>query len=150
MSDIIPIQAKVVSVESDSVSADPMQALVVAQTNALRHLADTKADKREVVRLEAQVADLESQLHFVHHNREYLTVVALEGHTKASFSTAERKKAGNELTALSVEMQIPKQMRKDDRFPKGVGSYHPFVCRQWCENRGWPLPPILKFAEDPR
>ena len=119
-------------------------ALVVAQTNALRHLADTKADKREV-----SLADLEP-LHFVHHNREYLTVVALEGHTKASFSTAERKKAGNELTALSVEMQIPKQMRKDDRFPKGVGSYHPFVCRQWCENRGWPLPPILKFAEDPR
>ena len=132
-------------------SADPVfQALFVAQNNALAKLAESKADKREVVRLEAQVADLESQLHFVQHNREYLTVVAFEGHTKASFSSDDRQRVGQQLSALSREMQIPKQMRKDDRFPRGVGSYHPYVCRQWCVERGWPLPPILKFAEDPR
>ena len=135
---------------SDLVPADPMEALTVAHTHALRYLAETKADKREVARLEAQVADLESQLHFVQHNREYLTVVALEGHTKASFSSDDRQRVGQQLSALSREMQIPKQMRKDDRFPRGVGSYHPYVCRQWCVERGWPLPPILKFAEDPR
>ena len=76
--------------------------------------------------------------------------MALEGHTKASFSSDDRQRVGQQLSALSREMQIPKQMRKDDRFPRGVGSYHPYVCRQWCVERGWPLPPILKFAEDPR
>ena len=70
---------------SDIVPTDPMQALVVAQNNALEHLARTKADKREVVRLEAQVADLESQLHFVQHNRDYLTVVAFEGPHQSLF-----------------------------------------------------------------
>jgi hypothetical protein len=147
MSQLVPVT---VFAHGDDDSEDPMQALAVAQTKALQHLADTKADKREVVRLEAQVADLENQLHFVHHNREYLTVVALQGQTNATFSSEERKKVGLALTALSQEMKIPKQMRKDDRFPKGVGTYHPYVCRQWCVERGWPLPPILKFAKDPR
>ena len=93
--------------------------LLVAQTNALQHLAQTKADKREVVRLEAR-ADLESHASF---RSKQSSVVAFEGHTKASFSSDDRQKVGQQLSALSREMQIPKQMRKDDRFPRGVGSY---------------------------
>lgn len=147
MSQLVPVS--VVS-HNDDYAEDPMQALAVAQTKALQHLADTKADKREVRRLEAQVAELTGELHFMHYHRDYLTVVALEGYTNASFDEKERNLVGRQLTKLSEDMFIPKQMRKDDRWRKGVGSYHPYVCRQWCVERGWPLPLILEFVKDPR
>jgi hypothetical protein len=113
----------------------------------LDELALAKADRREMRALEAEVADLQAELQRVSHSRDHLTVVALESLLKIRFD--RRDKVGAELTALSRELCIAKLDRPDDRFG-AVGAYHPYVCREYCERNQYPLPPLLKYAADPR
>ncbi|NDC12408.1 MAG: hypothetical protein EBZ88_08180, partial [Actinobacteria bacterium] len=61
----------------------------------------------------------------------------------------DRGKIGQALSALSRELGIDKRLRPDDRFGS-IGTYHPFVCRVFCERHGYPLHPVLKQALDPR
>lgn len=136
--------------------ADPMQALALAQSNALQFLSETKADKKEVAelrvanrQLEEQCAHLQAQMHQVNHSRDYWTVQALLSAVGERANSVEKQKIGNRLTALSNEMGIPKQPRPDDRFGS-IGAYHPFVCKEFCERTSTPPPPAIKFAKDPR
>lgn len=137
--------------------SDPMQALALAQTNALQHLSETKADKAEVAelrtanrQLEEHCAYLQAEMHYLHHQRDYWSVQALLDAVGETASSQEKKKLGNILTDLSKEMGIPKDWRKDDRFKKGLGVYHPFVCKEFCRRMSVPAPPAIKIAKDPR
>lgn len=113
----------------------------------IKELDAVKADRRDVRALEAEVADLQAELQRVNHSRDYLTVVALESLVKIKFE--DRSKTGAELSQLCKRLSIDKVPRPDDRFGS-VGTYHPYVCRVYCELRGYPLPPLLKYATDPR
>ena len=136
--------------------ADPMQALALAQSNALQFLSETKADKKEVAelrvanrQLKEQVAHQQAQIHQLHHNRDYYTVQALLSAVGEEASTTEKQAIGVELTRLSKELGIDKGTRPDDRFGS-IGTYHPFVCKVYCERTSTPPPPAIKFSKDPR
>ena len=124
-----------------------MEALALAQTNAITHLETTKADKRDVEKLQAELSKMANEVHYINHNRHLLTVIALSGYLGVTFTS--NNKVGKELTAKSSELMIGRAKRADDRYGF-VWSYHPYVCKLWCIAKGYPLPPILTFAEDPR
>lgn len=151
MSDLVPVdlspqQLDALLVQQIQGNNLALQALRSHQQR-LDELALSKADRREMRALEAEVADLQAELQRVNHSRDHLTVVALESLLKIRFD--RRDKVGAELAALSRELCIAKLDRPDDRFGT-VGAYHPFVCREFCERKQYPLPPLLKFAADPR
>ena len=136
---------------------DPVNQALTGIASALAHLNTNKADRSEVLslqsanrKLEAKCAELESQMHFLHHGREYWTVQALVSAIGVTAGKQEKQDAGSHLTRLSTEMGIPKIMRPDDRFPKGVGTYHPFVIKRFCEMHEIAMPLPIKFAKDPR
>ena len=136
---------------------DPAQALMVAQTNYLQHLDKVKADKKEVDelrvanrRLEEYCSHLQAEMHQIHHQRSYWSVQALLDAVGQRASSTEKQRLGNQLTALSKELGIPKDRRPDDRFPKGLGVYHPFVCKEFCKRTSTPAPPAIEHAQDPR
>ena len=127
--------------------ADPMEALALAQTNAIRHLENTKADKRDVERVEAEMSKMAREMQYIKHNRHCLTVVALAGYLGITFD--DNNAVGRQLSAKSRELNIEIKPRTDDRFGT-VGSYEPYVCKLWCIEKGYPLHPVLDYAEDPR
>ena len=136
---------------------DPVNQALTGIASALAHLNTNKADRSEVLslqsanrKLEAKCAELESQMHFMHHGREYWTVQALVSDIGVTASAQEKRDAGTQLSQLSIEMGIPKTMRPDDRFPKGVGAYHPFVIKRFCELQELQMPLPVKYAKDPR
>ncbi len=119
------------------------------QQKQIQELALRKADVSRVRAVEAEVADMQIALHRANFNHDYLTVVALESILKTELSSAERRKWGAELSALSRELCIARWDRPDDRFGT-IGSYHPYVCRVYCERKNYPLPLMLEQAADPR
>lgn len=119
------------------------------QNQQITNLQVTKADLRDVRRLEIEVADLQAEHQRLAHSKDHLTGVNLESLIRTKFS--DRSKVGKELTRLSAELGVHRLKRPDDRFESGyVGAYHPFVCRVYCERNNIPLPPLLKYALDPR
>jgi hypothetical protein len=120
---------------------------VSQQSQQIANLQSTKADWREVRRLEAELADLQAEQQRLAHNRDHLTVVSFESLLRTKFG--DRIEVGKHLSRISKELAICKIDRPDDRFGT-VGAYHPFVCRVYCEKNNIPLPPLLKYAMDPR
>jgi len=152
MNEIVVVPPEVVGPE------DPMQALALAQTQALNFLHKTKADKKEVDELrvanrllEEQCSQLHAQMHQVHHLTHYWTVVALLTALNEERDLEERKAMGRELKAIGQELGIALEKRPDDRWKNGsVNTYHPFVCREYCRRNKIPAPPAIKHAKDPR
>ena len=127
--------------------ADLQQQMQTVHSNAIQHLAQYKADKGEVRRLEAELAATQAKLQVLAHGRDHITVVALASMLKAEFEC--NKAEGKLLTAVCERLHIPLQKRADDRFGT-INCYHPYVCKVHCEEQGYVLPHALKFVVDPR
>ena len=144
-------------IETPAKSLNPLENAFSSISGALAFLDEKKADKAEVLKLqqenrvlEAECAKLHQSMQLLNHQRSYLSVQALMVALYVEWETEEKKAIGKELTKLSQELGIPKQWRPDDRFPKGLGVYHPFVCHQFCEKNEFPIPPVLHLVVDPR
>jgi hypothetical protein len=144
-------------IETPAKSLNPLENAFSSISGALAFLDEKKADKAEVLelaqenrKLKAQCAKLHQSMQSLNHQRDYLSVQALMSALYIKWDSEKKKSIGRELTKLSKELGIPKDWREDDRFEKGLGVYHPFVCHEFCEKNEFPIPPVLHLVVDPR
>jgi hypothetical protein len=150
MSDLIHRDASLSQVDAQlAAHIDALQTLRL-HNQKIAELDAVKADRREVRTLEADVASLHRRVQTMEVATDHFTVVVLEKAIGLQLNHKERQNAGADLSSLSRRLGIPKIQVPHPAFEDGVGAYHPYVCRVYCENRGWPMPLVLVHAQDPR